>query len=206
MTDSTPDERVRRALVKVGAGRGFVMRAGSEPTGRVVVTAAHCLPELPPANAGSYTEERTYHNLIGPLGDEPTTSCECIFCDLIADVAVLTNPDSQDLSDECDAFEDFIATTEPLKLATHPEQVEIPAWLITLDGRWLACRAHLVGRGVGLTEVAGRVESGMSGSPIVTSDGLAIGIVSFSADASTSLLSQARLTHCLPAWLVRALT
>jgi hypothetical protein len=72
------------AVLQVGDGRGFVVRNrdifhGDE---RLVITAAHCLtvpfgylksgkepqpPCLPIAAAASFTEERTYKNLLGPL-------------------------------------------------------------------------------------------------------------------------------------------
>ena len=203
MTDSTPEDRVRRALVKVGAGRGFVMEVGSERTGRVIVTAAHCLPRLPPANAASYPEERTYHDLIGPLDGESTISCECIFCDPVADVAVVSNPDSEEFPPEYDAFEQFIVATESLKLSAHPEHAELPAWLIDLDGHWVSCRAHLNSKGMSLTEVVDDIQGGMSGSPIVTVEGAAVGVVGQGTRHGQGMDGpQARLPHRLPAWLV----
>lgn len=45
-------------------GRGFVLRTSDEP---LIITAAHCLPELPPAHPGSYLHERTYR-IVGLLG------------------------------------------------------------------------------------------------------------------------------------------
>src|SRR5262249_24072358 len=51
-------ELAKRAVITVREGRGFVVE-GSR--GKLcVITAAHCLPELPPAHAASKTEERTY--------------------------------------------------------------------------------------------------------------------------------------------------
>ena len=52
------------AIIRVGAGRGFVIEG---VRGRLVITAAHCLPELPPAMSFSLLEERTYRNLLGGL-------------------------------------------------------------------------------------------------------------------------------------------
>jgi hypothetical protein len=56
----------RRALVQVGDGRGFVIKAN---TRRFVVTAAHCLPNLPPPASISYSVERTYKNLLDAVGE-----------------------------------------------------------------------------------------------------------------------------------------
>jgi hypothetical protein len=74
-------------IVKVGEGRGFIVeyrvkfrhpksrlkqtrKSGLRTTGhvknRLVVTAAHCLPKLPPSHAGAYSSDRTY-DLLGSL-------------------------------------------------------------------------------------------------------------------------------------------
>ena len=86
-------ENLARAIVGVGkpgeGGRGFVVELES---GMVVITAAHCLPSLPPPHPFSHTEERTYANFIGPLGTEPTVWAECLFVDPVADIAVLAHP------------------------------------------------------------------------------------------------------------------
>ena len=73
--------------------------------GRVVITAAHCLPELPPPHRASYTKERTYADFLSPLGQEPTVWAECLFVDPVSDLAVFGSPDNQELSDEADAYE-----------------------------------------------------------------------------------------------------
>ncbi len=73
---------VSRAVIKVGDGRGFIMeeafridtrglaqilRRSGKPyrlrrsiPRRIVVTAAHCLPKLPPADPNAFAHERTY--------------------------------------------------------------------------------------------------------------------------------------------------
>jgi quinol monooxygenase YgiN len=56
---------------------------------RVVVTAAHCLPKLPPAHAAAYWQERPYANLLGRLDCGKTkVYAECLFADPVADIAV----------------------------------------------------------------------------------------------------------------------
>jgi hypothetical protein len=84
------------AVIRVGDGRGFVVERARQ---RLVLTAAHCLPHLPPANPMSHTEERTYEALLGPLGAEPTVWAECLFADPVADIAILDGPDNQALFD-----------------------------------------------------------------------------------------------------------
>src|SRR4029450_8827952 len=81
------------AIIKVGEGRGFLV--GQSQWVYRVVTAAHCLPHLPPAHPASFTGERTYANLLGPLEGPRTVSAECVFVDPVSDIAVLSEPDSQ---------------------------------------------------------------------------------------------------------------
>jgi hypothetical protein len=62
------EDQVRAAVITVGEGRGFVV----EGWDRYVITAAHCLPHLPPPASFLGANERTYKALLGPLGQEPT--------------------------------------------------------------------------------------------------------------------------------------
>jgi hypothetical protein len=47
---------------------------------------------LPPPHGFSYTEERTYQDLLATLGEQPSVWCQCLFVDPIADIAVLGTP------------------------------------------------------------------------------------------------------------------
>jgi hypothetical protein len=69
---------------------------------------------LPPAHPNSYAEERIYP-AVGPLGtSEPKIWTECLFVDPVSDIAVLGKPDTQSLSDECEAYEEFMEQTTAL--------------------------------------------------------------------------------------------
>jgi hypothetical protein len=160
------------AVVGVGGGRGFVVeRQGRFGSVRYVITAAHCLPErsngqaLPPAHGFSYTEERTYMDLLAPLGKEPSVWCECLFVDPIADIAVLGAADNQELAEQAEAYEALVEAAIPLKIAEPPgkpiaEEVkqlkasekrfsttgmvqwarrECPGFMLSLDNQWLPC-------------------------------------------------------------------
>jgi hypothetical protein len=86
------------AILKVGAGRGFVVKGRWEKS--YVITAAHCLPEIrgekwPDAHPARGIEEVTYRKLLGPLNGEQTVWAELLFLDVIADIAVLGEPDAQ---------------------------------------------------------------------------------------------------------------
>jgi hypothetical protein len=99
-------EEARRAVVTVGDGRGFVVQGKWD---RYVLTAAHCLPSFPPCHPHSYLEERVYANLLGPLGGERSVWAECLFVDPVADIAMISAPDNQELPDEADAFEALVS-------------------------------------------------------------------------------------------------
>jgi len=94
-------------VVKVGGGRGFVIERRIRVNirdfatvqsrkhfyfvkRRFVVTAAHCLPELPPAHACPLPQERIYPDLLRSLdGTKSKVWSVCFFADPVADIAVL---------------------------------------------------------------------------------------------------------------------
>jgi hypothetical protein len=124
------------AVVTVGDGRGFVAEIDGD---RLIVTAAHCLPFLPPAHPWSYLDERTYRALVGPLGSKPTITAECLFADPVADVAVLGPPDSQELSEHTDAYEAFVEAVTPLAIGNAPTMVlqrEQITGGMYVEGKW----------------------------------------------------------------------
>ena len=85
----------------VGKGSGFVIETSRA---RPVVTAAHCLPKLPPSATISYAAERTYERLLGKVGKRRRICAECLFVDSVADIAVLASPE-QNLSKLADAYD-----------------------------------------------------------------------------------------------------
>ena len=111
------------AVVRVGDGRGFVVRHAGE---RLVLTAAHCLPLDADGNlvmaAHPWSDwARTYQKLLGPLGAEPTVWAECLFVNPVADIVILGCPDNQELSDEADAYEALVGRYKPLPIADAPK-------------------------------------------------------------------------------------
>jgi hypothetical protein len=171
-----------------------------------VVTAAHCLPFFPPCISASHTEERTYKGLVGQLGEEPTVWAECLFVDPISDLAVLGPPDGQALSDETTAYEALIGASVLLSIS-HPSDAT-PAWLLSLDGRWFECLVHSYGGPLWITNAAEPIVGGMSGSPILTHDGSALGILCTSCTESYQAEGgpNPSLAHNLPSWLVGELS
>lgn len=100
-------EAAKRAVVRVGYGRGFIVSATGGS--RYVVTAAHCLPHsrLPPPHLANGPPELTFPKIIGLLANNPTIWAELCVFSLNDDVAAFTAPDSQDLYARCDEYKAF---------------------------------------------------------------------------------------------------
>jgi hypothetical protein len=190
-------EMLTAGVITAGSGRGFVVEGAGE---RLVITGAHCLPSLPPAQSFFGPKARTYGPLLARLGDEPRASAVCRFVDPIADIAVLGSPDDPD------EYKALMETATALSIADprrHPVNFWVPARLLSLDGRrWFSCTVRHFGGPLWITHAAEGIRSEMSGSPIVTESGTAIGVVCTAA-APWEGGPNPRLTHNLPGWLLR---
>lgn len=190
------------AVLTVGDGRGFVINSQRGP---LVVTAAHCLPFFPPCATMSYFEERTYQRLLGPLNEKPAVWAECLFADPIADLAVLSSPDTQDLYRQADAYEALLDSTTPIAIADAPAKGR--GWLLSLAGTWFECSVeHINNERLWVGENAQPIEGGMSGSPIISDACAAVGVVCTGGEPSDRSASlNPRLWNDLPGWLLREL-
>jgi hypothetical protein len=186
-------------ILRVKGGRGFVVAPKwSRFQERYVITAAHCLPKLPPRMSISYTEERTYPKLLGPVeARRRHVWAECVFVDPIADIAVLGSPDSEVFSEEAEAYDRLVETITPLVISDVAEETA-SAELISLSRQKFRCVVGSVRqRGpFWITDATQEIEGGMSGSPILAENGSAIGVlVTFSGP-------HPRLASHLPGWLL----
>lgn len=210
-------ERAKAAVVTVGLGRGFVIECGES---RYVLTAAHCLPtdgegKLPfPAASVISSHERTFPDLLAPLGGKPAIWAECLFVDPVADIAVLGQPDCQELSEQAAAYGELVEAAAPITIADMPQGGH--AWLLSLDGRWSRCAVcdssqfHAGGASpLWLQDAAEPIKGGMSGSPVVSPEGAAIGIMCCSSGTGPDVEEHTdggmnpRLVDHLPGWLLR---
>jgi hypothetical protein len=227
---SDAEDKALRAVITVGDGRGFLIEGRHD---KLVVTAAHCLGQielwtkpaadaeprvmtnLPPAHSMSYLEERTYRDLLAPLGDKPRVWAECLFVDPIADIALLGPPDGQELSDEYDRYMALIEEREPLAISPPPLREKITlrpfgdadpgvdlgvgsthARLLSLDNKWFDCVVEHRGGPLWIKEA--QIVGGMSGSPILAMDGGVIGLVNINGGGAC-------LMHHLPGWILASL-
>jgi hypothetical protein len=208
------------AIIRVGGGRGFLLEnrhiVGWRATlGHVVLTAAHCLPYLPPPTIASDASERMYDELLAPLDDGGRpASCECLCVDPRGAVAVLGQPGPQGAPEDISiAYEELMENRSPLRLGTGPDlrnsserdsQVSIPVWLVTLNGRWVECTAQRHPR---LLVIDGPPEAGAfgtSGSPILIEDGSVIGVVNTGGESESEHLHTigTLIADSLPKWIL----
>jgi len=191
-------EMLVAGVITAGSGRGFVVEGAGE---RLVITGVHCLPFLPPAQSFFEPKERIYRSLLR-FGDEPRAWAVCRFVDPIADIAVLGSPDNA----HTDEYKALMETTAALSVGgslLHPVNFWVPARVLSLDGRrWFSCTVRHFGGPLWITHPAEGIRSEMSGSPIVTEIGTAIGVVCTAA-APWEGGPNPRLTHNLPGWLLR---
>jgi hypothetical protein len=194
--------RIERAnpasVLKVGDGRGFIIehrvklpplpvhlqtrRLSRIARHRLVITAAHCLPQLPPATPASHCYERTYKGLLGNIeGSKKSVWAECLFADPVADIAVLGCPDNQELFDEANAYDALVDGIPTLQIGKARNG---SGWLLALSGNQWVRTALKIFKGIGGTSLeTGPTESGMSGSPILNDAGRAVGVVSIGSEA-----------------------
>jgi hypothetical protein len=185
-----------QCIVKVGGGRGFIiehrveipkllrlklkaLRQRKFTKRRLIVTAAHCLPNLPPPG-GSLFEDRTFGKLLASLdGGETDVWAECLFADPVADIAVLDCVDEQSLSDEADAYH---ALTDERPVVRIDNAWSGPGWVLSLDGRWVRTNIVLCSGIWGASLEIDATDPGMSGSPILNDSGRAIGVVTIGTE------------------------
>jgi hypothetical protein len=122
------------SVVTVGDARGFVIGGEFD---NLIITAAHCLPSFPPCHPASFTKDRIYKELVGPLGAKPTVWVECLFADPIGDIAVLGPPDDQVLPGEWDRYRAFLRGSVPMQISDPPQNGS--GWLLSLNGQWFQC-------------------------------------------------------------------
>jgi hypothetical protein len=214
---SLPNEA--NSVVTVDKGRGFIIEhctvfdSGDgfrDLRRKLVVTASHCLPQPPAMPCHSY-QETTYPNLLAPLGEEPSVWADCLFFDPVSDLAILGEPDNQELGEESEAYGRLVDGRKPFTIAA-PETGE--GYMLALDRvSWqpTTLKVHENIWGTGLS--TGATLAGQSGSPIVDMKGRAVALVSIGTETLNSSGDrtpkdagpQPILTNSLPAWLLKTM-
>ena len=192
-----------KSVVRVGSGRGFVIEGRWD---RLVITAAHCLPSFPPCISFAGASERTYFDLLAPLGGEPSVAAECLFVDPIGDIAVLGTPDSNELSAQYEAYDSMLSELDAVEIGSMQREID-RAWLLSLDNQWFRCAVkRRPGEALWIENATKGIRAGMSGSPIMTESGEAIGVVVTSSSTGDQEIDtkggpNPYLTGNLPGWI-----
>jgi hypothetical protein len=154
-------------------------------------------------------QEATYANLLGPLGEEPSVWAECLFFDPVSDLAILGEPDNQELGEENEAFARLVDGRKPFTIAA-PETGE--GYMLAQDGVSWQPTPLIVHQNIWGTSLStGATLGGQSGSPIVDSTGRAVAVVSVGTErpalstGSSSVMNgpQPILRLQLPPWVLR---
>lgn len=164
-------------------------------------TLSAVLPTMPQGRR-TFMNELIYQTPLSPLGSQLSVWAECLFADPIADIAVLGSPDNQELSNEADAYEALVEFGTALRIADSPEEGR--GWMLSLENKWFDCTVRYMKRVDGdliVSDADQPVALGMSGSPIISDEGAAIGIVCLGSNQVGC--KNPRLVRDLPGWILR---
>jgi len=178
--------------------------------GRLILTAAHVINWTHTGRMALGEEVELVQQI--EAGTESLLVYPCAV-ESLADLAVLGALDEQWHPEAADAFEQFCEATPAVPLATDefPIGARIPAHVFTHTGQWISgCVKQWRPEAPSLMlEPDERIQSGTSGSPVVTDGGLLLGVVSWAGDNSESDDAWSRMGSLLrphlrvPIWLAR---
>lgn len=209
------------SVVRVGGGRGFVivyrakvppmkhipgLRAARFVERRLIVTAAHCLALSIPCHSAAYSKDRMCPRLGTLDGKKKKIWGECLFVDPIADIAVLGEPDGQELPEQAEAYDDLTGNACAIPIGAAAKGGR--GWILSLAGRWVRTTVDIFSGSYGGCLSVVRTEPGMSGSPILNDGGQAVGIIAVGTmvnskiDKIEKVGPQPILARDLPCWLV----
>jgi hypothetical protein len=102
---------------------------------------------------------------------------------------VLGPPDNESRSSEADAYHKLMESSAALQIASVPAEsgVEFAGWLLSLPGAWCACTVSHESGGLYIWNANEGITGGMSGSPILSGGGAAIGVISCSSGTDSEL-------------------
>jgi hypothetical protein len=214
-------EQPTTCVLKVDGGRGFIVeyRLPIPPDSRIefgpqkyipkrlVVTAAHCLPNLPPAHSCPSLSDKTYP-LLGNLdGSKSGVYAECLYVNPVADIAVLGCPDEQERGYDPDLYHELTDDAPVLQIANARSG---PGWVLSIERRWVPTTLELCWSFYGSSLSIDPTVAGQSGSPILNRAGRVVGVVVVGWETVNNkgerrnerAGSQPILSRDLPGWLL----
>jgi S1-C subfamily serine protease len=127
-----------------------------------------------------------------------------------SDIAILGRLEAPEASKEAEAFSAFCQATEPIQLFVGELELFAPvdAFVFTHNKGIIPAKVQQVEHGAGSLsiEIPDGIDGGTSGGPVVTKEGLLLGIVSNSGGADGAAPhngTMPRITAAAPLWLVR---
>jgi len=201
----------RRAAV-MAIHNGQPMRAcGVLVPGNLIVTAAHVIarPRLWRSRTfgHAYREYQLERVRVGTRMIRMAVES----ADPISDVAVLAVPDLVKFPKWAPALEAYLETVALVSLCSDElSSAVFPVWILSHDRGWVEGQARQGAPGAGycLIHASQPIAGGTSGSPVVTPEGLLLGVVSTSggeAGPPGIEVGMARLTETVPAGLLRTM-
>jgi hypothetical protein len=161
-------------FLKLG-GQGVVVRGG------LILTAAHVIHW---DGTGEMGLDAHYLEQVEIGGQK--FRAEVLAVEPVTDIAVLGSPDDQYDPEGCKRFDTGMATVEPVKICTEefPLDSDVRAHVLAHTGEWLdvTVNQHCPNASWLWFTAKQQIEGGTSGSPVVSDDGLLLGLVSFSSE------------------------
>jgi hypothetical protein len=176
-------DKVKKAIVRVGKGRGFMVGGG-------IVTTANWLsnpPQLKYPRFETIEEQDTQTTpsetrILGRLGGPLTADASCAFADPISNVVILG-----DHSEEFRRLENWeyrLPVHAPGRPVFAGHRAVQDAWFLSLDETWVKCNVRtnyddlrIVGDNPDEWGGEPEIDGKLSGSPIIDEDGGAIGMI-----------------------------
>jgi hypothetical protein len=169
--------------------------------GEFILTATHCIEW---SGTGGMALGDVYLNAV-ETASGAKFHVGVAACEPVSDIAALGELDIQEFNDDVQAFEEWREEVEPVPLSTMHIKVgpRYSAFIYNHKREWMAASVIRYGRdmpraSVGL--IADGIESGTSGSPVVTASGRLLGVVSWSSGLPDSSIPLAHMA--LPQWVL----
>ena len=195
-------EQARRGIVTVGEGFGFVAEA--ENGDRIVITSFHCISSADFEGQDPLIDPvpPIYSAQLGAFGEKPTVWADCLFANPLVDLAILGSPDERGPED-IERYYALVTGASSIGISEIPPNAS--GLLFSPHGEWFTCTVsrHLDGP-LWIKDAAEDIPCGMSGSPIFSRTGAAVGILC-STDSREPSGPNARLMRDLPGWALRNL-
>ncbi len=178
-------------------GQGVLIRDGK------ILTAAHCIAWT--AEGGMVLGDYFIEPVRFGQGKFKLTP---ILVEAVSDIAVLGILDDQAFPSDCEAWETFCESAEPVEICKDdfPVFETFPAYVLTHMGEWVECKAQKCNETAHSLQVEAQkqIRGGTSGGPVVTNGGRLLGVVSNFSEADGAFFGTVFRPHLtLPPWLLR---